>query len=145
MEVMSAVEVICKCRYYAVIWPLFTSPFAFLALPETSHSDDIKQPWFPVVLLLHTKKFYSFYSRSIKWPLCLSSSSTCRTSSPPTSLLCLPLLSLSWSGLDACTLPNILKFLIYIFSFLIRIKVPQERYCVVSMSIALLPSKGLGT
>lgn len=80
-------------RFYSVIWTVYLSILIFKTFQNFL--------WFPVVLCYCVCiNFYSFCSPNMKYPLCLSSFSTFRTSSPPRSL-CFPLLYLFWSGLHA--------------------------------------------
>lgn len=115
----------------------------FSYLSETSHSDNIKQPWFPLLCVIACFWFYSFCSPSMIYPLCLSSSLIFRTLPPLISLICLSLLYLFWSALDATPVSVYHNKYMEISYFSIRMKVPQDSCYIVSMSIALMPNKCL--
>lgn len=102
--------------------------------------NNIKQLWFPLLCVIACFWFYSFCLRSMTYSLCLSSSLTFRTLSRLISLLCLALLYLFWSGLDATPVSFYHNRYMDISYFSVRTKVPQDSCYPASMSIALMPS-----
>lgn len=85
--------------------------------------------------------YYSFCPPSMKYPLSFHYLQLLELH-----LLHLPisvLVCVRYPLLWAPTIPGVLKFFIYISSLSIRLKVPEEGYWVVSMSVALTPSQVL--